>query len=355
VATAGGGATSAIASMIPLGQQLTFVVEAVTPIGSFRSTPSNAVSAYGRPGSPAVSIALAARAPDSLTLDVTVDVVSDGGSMVTSYDISVTAAGRQVGSAQGVAFAQRPYRMVVTCGSFSEICLGGGDVVATASLNNAAGGGPPASTAVNVSAPPAFNVNENAPAMMVSAGGKCLDRDLLLHTCNGSAGQRWTPRNLGDFLSGADGFCLEHRARNRLGFTSPGDDECRNREDSVRWVHIPSTPVNSLRRFRGEGLSRCITVLGDPAGEGTPVNLRDTTSFCSGTDADLWFLYKQQPGVSMAAAALASNAAAGAPAGSAAAGSAPGSSDGALGTSGAALLLLPVFAGMVRRWRRRAP
>src|SRR6185503_19643117 len=105
-----------------------------------------------------------ARTPASITLAVTVDVVTDGGSAVTSYDIAVaTASGTPLGGGQGVPIGQRPYQVVVTCTSTAEICLSGGDVVATATLANAAGAGPPSTGGGTIAPPPPFNVNENAP------------------------------------------------------------------------------------------------------------------------------------------------------------------------------------------------
>jgi hypothetical protein len=347
VGAVAGGAVSTIISGLPLGQPVAFVVEALTPAGNFRSAPSNAVSAYGRPGGPNVSVQLLARTPASITLAVTVDVVTDGGNAVTSYDIAVaTASGTPLGGGQGVPIGQRPFQVVATCTTTAEICLSGGDVVATATLANAAGAGPPSSAGGTVAPPPPFNVNENAPVMMVSAGGKCLDRDLNLHTCNGGTGQLWTPRNLGDLLSAIDRACLEHRGRTRLGFTSQSDDECRNREDSVRWVHLGG---GNERHFRGEGLSRCIAVLGDVRGEGTPVNLQN----CQFNDQDRWFLYKQQPGVPMAAAARAAAAGGQSDVDRNRGVEDGGRGDGGLGGSVAVLLFGPLVIAVLRRRNRR--
>jgi len=344
---AGNANFTIVTTGVPVGQQIAFIVEAVTPARTYRSAPSNPVTAYGIPAGPNVSVNLAARTPNSVTLDVSVDVVSDGGSPVTSYDLTVSGG---FGGAQGIPITQRPYRVTVTCRSFGEVCLAGADVTATASLTNAAGIGPPNSTTVNVPAPPTYFRNIYDPVMLVSAGGKCFDRDFALHACNGNSSQLWIPRDLGDILSAPDRACLDHEARTRLGLSAASVGNCRSRDDPDRWVFLPPDNAGNLRRFRGEGLSRCITVLGDPAGEGTPVNLRDSTSQCSGTDQDLWYLYKQQPGVPTTAASLASIPTT-ATTSSAQQASQPGG-DGALGTTGAALILLPVVGAYLRRRRR---
>src|SRR5262249_26586355 len=80
--TPASAATSVIVNLPP-GVTTSFVVEAVTTAGDFRSQPSNAVSAYGRPGGPNLAIQLAARGPATLTLRITLDVVDNGGNPVT--------------------------------------------------------------------------------------------------------------------------------------------------------------------------------------------------------------------------------------------------------------------------------
>jgi hypothetical protein len=359
VGTEAGGATSTILSGLPLGQRIAFVVEAVTPAGDFRSAASNDVSAYGQPGAPNVTIQLVARTPNTVTLSVMVDVVSDGGSPITSYDITVSrTSGQPIASAVGVSMASRPYQATATCTSIPDICLSGGDVTATATLNNQAGAGPSSAPTVNVGPPPPFNVNENVAVMMVSAGGKCFDRgSMSLQNCNGSPWQFWTPKNTGDLTSAVDAACLEHRQRTRLGITAARDDECRNREDSVRWVHLGG---GNERHFRGEGLSRCIAVLGDPSADFTPVNLAN----CALNDSDRWFLYKQQPGVPMAAAARPAgltggqsgvDSGGGGPAGGGSAGGGSAGGEGGLGGSVAILLFGPLAIALARqRLRRRA-
>jgi len=341
VSTEPAGATATIIGGLPLGQQVTFVVVALEANGTpHTSAESNPVSAFGRPGGPAVSLQLVARTPSSVTIDVFVDVLSHGGSTVGSYDVTLSGSGRTLGTALGVPIAQRPYRIIGTCVNDAELCLSGGDVTATATLYNQAGAGPPASTTNNVPAPPGFDVNQNVPVMVVSAGGKCLHRSgssVHLLTCNGSAEQQWRPRNLGDFLSGVDGACLEHERGSVLGFTRAGDDECKNREDRVRWVHLQIS--GNTRHFRAEGRSTCIAVLGDVSSDFTPVNL----GTCSFDNQTRWYMYKQQPGVPMAAlqpaAVVSTEDSAG-----------PGSPE---SPETLVLFLVPLVAGLIQWGRRR--
>src|SRR5262249_44519388 len=97
-------------------------------------------------------------------------------------------------------------------------------------------------------------------------------------------------------------------------------------------------------RFRGDGRSVCIAVLGDPGTEFTRVNL--LTCNTTASQQLLWYRYKQPPGVPLTAAAQSVSSTA-----SAAGEPAP---DGAIGGTGAALLLAPIVVGLVRRRRARS-
>jgi len=338
VQTATADATFAIVTGLPAGLTTSFIVEAVAVAGSFRSQPSNVVSAYGRPGGPTVTIQLAARGPTTMTLRVTVDEVDNGGSPITVYDIEVSGGGRTLASQMDVPIGQRPFQVDLVCTGWADLCLSGGTVTAIGTLHNAAGAGPPTSTSATVDPPPPFDVNQNVPVALVSTGGKCLDRDLRLHTCNGGASQLWTPRNTGVITSAVDGGCLAHNGGNTLSLTSGSNGECLNRHKNKRWRHQPNS--GSQRVFQGEDRSVCIAVIGPVDGEGAPVNLET----CRYNGQELWFLYKQQPGVPVTAFA---------PARSGGAAARPSSADAPIGAPVTALLLLPIVVGLVRRRGRR--
>jgi hypothetical protein len=327
LATTGGGATSSIVTGLALGQPVSFVVEAVSAAGSFRSAPSNAVVAFGRPGSPNIGIELVTRSPTAITLRVSVDVVTDGGSPVTSYDLSVsTGAGRNLLTVQGVPIGQRPYQFVATCSEPGDICLSGGGLNAAATLVNAAGAGPPATTAFSVPEPPAFAFGQ--PFMMVSAGGKCMDADLRLHVCGGSAGQMWIHNNGGAITNQSNGWCLA--ANDTLHLARDG---CSERPK--RWSRVNAVGNTAMIQNQDSG-RECVYVAGDVAGEGVQVLDREG---CGNSAQERWTAYRQQAGVPMTAA---TPAALTGPIGG-------GAKDGPLGAPAIALLLLPLAVGLVRR------
>jgi len=343
VGTAPASASSQIVSNLPPGVPVSFVIEAIVGNAAYRSAPSNAISAFGNPGGPSLSMQLVARAPASVTVRVTVNAPDNGGRPIQRYDVSVRSeSSGRVDSTAGVPYGQT-FDAVLACDTLADVCLQGGTVSATVTLYNEAGAGPPGTASATIDPPPQFNVFENQFVMFVSMGGKCLDRApfLTLQDCDGSAEQSWSPRDLGDLLSEVDRSCLQHESSN-IGLSSSRDGNCRSRDDPVRWVHYPlNDPLANPRHFRGEGTSRCIAVLGDVRTSGTQVNLAG----CVFNDQDRWFMFKQT-GLPMALTAAAP---------AAATATDPAAGDGnVLGISGMAVILLaPLVAGLVGR--RLAP
>jgi len=87
VGAVGGAGIQAIISALPLGQPVSFYVEAITPAGRpYRSSPpSDPVTPFNSPGAPAIQpVTITARTPLSMTLRVTVEPTSDGGSFCPS-------------------------------------------------------------------------------------------------------------------------------------------------------------------------------------------------------------------------------------------------------------------------------
>jgi hypothetical protein len=278
VGTQVGGANSTIVGGLALGQPVSFVIEAVFDDGSsYRSPASNSVVAFGRPGSPNVAVELVARAPDRITLRVTVDVATDGGSPVTSYDLSVTASSGPGLNDAGVSISKRPYQFTLDCNGTGSLCLGGGTVTATATLYNAAGAGPAGKTDATIPAPPQFEYNGST--MFVSSGGKCFDRNLRLATCDGSTDQLWSIRATGEIRPQANfSTCLS--SPNGLHFTT----NCNAPPDDQRWDVQGS---GNIRRFRNQDTGRCLAVEGDPSASGSPVkDLR-----CQNNNQDTWYLF----------------------------------------------------------------
>jgi hypothetical protein len=332
-----GGANSTIITGMKLGQPITFVVEAVSAAGRFQSAPSNPVVAFGSPGGPTIQIVMAARSPTTLTLRVTVDATTDGGSPVTTYDLRVES-GRVLLNVMGVPIGQRPYQFTATCADSNDPCLGGGTVVATATLYNAAGAGPPNNASAAIPAPPAFAYRDQPgpeqPFRYVSTGGKCFSEDFRLHTCTGSAGQLWEHYRAGYIVNQSNGQCLVY---GNLHYRRIGDG-CSERDS--RWKRVP--PDGNEGQIRGQyGAQECLYVNGDPAGDGTPVL---SSRQCPNGPQDRWFAWRPEPGVPMTAAQPAAFVP------PAAGGAAP---DSALGGTATALLLLPLAAGLARRRRGR--
>jgi Ricin-type beta-trefoil lectin domain len=283
VAIAAGNASTVIVSGVPLGQPIAFVVEAVTANGSYPSTPSAPVAAYGRPAAPAITpAAIAERTPTSLKLRFTVQVTGDGGSPVSTYDISLTdAGGRTLAQAQNIPIAQTPYDLTVACVTTADLCLTSGDATATAVLHNTAGAGAPGTRTTTIPPPAAFVYND--AVMIVSEGLKCLDRDLTLRTCNGSASQLWPVRATGEIRSIIDNRCLVDSGG--LAFTS---NNCTSR--SRRWDHL--AVANNARALRNQETGRCLAAIAGASVEGGRVNTRN----CLYTLDERWTFFEPYQG-----------------------------------------------------------
>jgi hypothetical protein len=329
VGTAPSGATFTYIGGLPLGQPVSFVVVAVTAGTSYPSAPSNAVSAYGRPGEPAIGVELAALSPTRVTLRITVDVQSDGGQPVTTYDLEVKSdRDRTLVSVQGVPIGQRPYQFTADCVTPDDVCMRGGSVTATASLTNSAGAGPPGRASAGIPGPPGFVYGQGF--MYVSSGGKCLDGDLKLHTCSGIASQYWRHMNTGDIRNNASNLCLAYN--DSLHLSSSG---CSERPK--RWKRVNEVGNEAQIRGQYDG-QECLYVTGDPAGEGVPVT--DSHSCFNGPN-ERWTAWRQDS-VPMSAFAPAAAAAAPPPSGS--------------GVPEIVLLLLaPLTLGLLRRRRVARP
>jgi hypothetical protein len=329
-----GGATEAIVSdQLVLGQEISFRVEAVYDgAPGYLSEPSNSVVAFDQPGSPTIRLELLARSPTQLTVRVTVEVGSTGGSPVTSYDLSVGATGSGTQNFTG-SIDQNQRDVRVDCaGSPTEICLGGGTVTATASVANAAGSGPRGTQSRAIPGPPGFAYGQYY--MYVSTGGKCLDVDLRLHTCTGSDSQLWVHNNTGDIRNRGNGNCLAYN--DTLHFASDG---CSEREK--RWNRVNET--GNQAQIRGQyGDQECVFVA-SPAAEGAQAT---DSRQCPNDAQDRWTAWRPQDGVPLTAASAAQPAAF-------IPSTADNRRDGPLGAATVALLLLPLAAGLWRRRQRR--
>jgi len=299
VASTNGMATSAIATVRPVGQPASFFVEAVAANGRvYRSAQSAPATPFGRPDAPGIQpVGVAARGPLSIVLRVTVDPGSDGGSPLSTYDVTVTdSGGRSLAAAQGIPIGQRPYDFTVTCDQNSDLCLAGGDVNVTATVSNAAGAGPGASRGSNVPYPAAFNYGDTV--MIISSGMKCLDRtgrDMYLRTCNGSQSQLWRPLATADIHSAVDNQCMFTDDDGKLTLHDSRTNDCTQKEHRYNHVRIDRND----RYLQNDDHRGCILPIGDPAGEGVPVR---TNADCQFTIAERWTLFKPvQPLTSVAA------------------------------------------------------
>lgn len=261
LATALGGATSAIVSSPPIGQSVRYVVEAVFPGASYRSAPSDPVTAYGRPGAPRVSVQLLWRTPAQVGLSVTVEVVDNGGQPVDTYGVSVTAGSGHMSGSASVPIGQNPYQVVVSCtGGTADLCFSGGPVTAAATLHNPAGTGPEGAVTATIDPEPAWQYGTNV--LIATSGGKCLDQSLRVRTCDGSAGELWQFLRTGDIRNPShSNNCLA--SNNGLHFASDG---CTDAEK--RWDLNPAGSFTYT--IRNQSTHRCLYVNGDPAGENVP-------------------------------------------------------------------------------------
>lgn len=292
LATVGGAARFAIIPPgLPLGQPVSFYVEAVAPDGkSYRSAQSSPqVTPFNAPGAPAIqNVVITARTPASITLRVTIEPTSDGGSTLSTYDVTLTdSGGRSLAAAQGVPIGQRPLDLTVSCTSNGDICLSGGDINVRATVFNTAGGSPPADRASNIPYPAPYDRNGDTGAtiMIISSGGKCLDRtgrDEFLRTCNGAQSQLWRALNTGDIHSVVDNWCLFTDDDGKLTLQGSNCTQSEHRYNDVG--------VSRNDRFlRNDDHGGCILPIGDPAGEGVPVR---TNGACTFSAAERWTFFK---------------------------------------------------------------
>lgn len=288
---AGAGSFAIVPPGLPLGQPVTFIVEAVGADGKgYRSAPSDPpVTPFNAPGAPAIqNVVITARTPTQITLRVTIEPTSDGGSPLSTYDVAVTdSGGRSLAVAQGVPIGQRPLDLTVSCHSNADLCLSGGGINVHAVVFNIAGGSLPADRASNIPYPASYDRNGDTGAtiMIISSGGKCLDRngrDELLRTCNGSQSQLWKAFNTGNVNSVVDNWCLFTDDDGKL--TLQGSN-CTNKEHRYNDVGI-----NRNDRFlQNDDHRGCILPIGDPAGEGVAVR---TNADCTFSAAERWTFFK---------------------------------------------------------------
>ncbi len=280
-------ADSAIFGQVPLGQEVGFIVESVTPQGvEYRSAPSNAVTAYGPPAAPRITGAeMAQRLPHMLTLRVTVDVASDGGSPVSAYDLTVSDGRGVRGQARSVPINQRTYGFDIQCGDLDDLCLRGGGITISASLYNSAGVGPAASASSTIPQQAQFFYNNNSTVMIVSSNVKCWTFNHVLATCDpGDTGHLWRLLNTGPITTVVNGQCI---SPNGVSLRYAGDG-CSERPR--RWnVRPQDGNPHSLQNQEGDIRNPCVYAAGDAVRLRTP---------CQGGAAETWnfFLQNQQSG-----------------------------------------------------------
>jgi len=292
VAAVGGAATSAIIPPgLPVGQPVAFFVDAITPAGKpYRSSQSPSVTPFNTPAAPTIqSVVIAARTPVQITLRVTIEPNGDGGSQLSTYDVTLFDSGnRTLAAAQGVPIGQRPVDLTVSCNSNGDLCLSGGDVNVRATVYNAAGAGLPANRGSNIPYPASYDRGGDSGQviMIVSSGSKCLDRtgrEMFLRTCNGSPGQLWRAKSTGDIHSTIDDQCLWSDDPGKLLMKN---DNCTNAERRYDDLQVN----RNERSLENDEHKVCILAIGDPAGEGVPV--RTTNGRCTFGPAERWTFFK---------------------------------------------------------------
>jgi hypothetical protein len=326
-------ATSAIISGLPRGQ-FQFIVVADDSTGRYPSAPSNFVATFGLPAGPQVNAALAARSPTAFQLSVSIAVTDDGGSPITSYDISATytTGNGDAKQATAVPIGQNPYLLTMDCRGTADPCLAGGPVTITVALTSAAGTGAPTTTVADVSPPNLWAYNR--PALFVTVDGRCLDASFTVQPCTGSVSQMWIPSDRGSILNQArPGQCL--RNGSAISFTV---DDCTS--DSRRWNRVllaangNGAPIANSGFLQGENPHRCIYA------SGGGVNLRQPCFF---NDEERLYIFTITIPMALA---VTSGAQATAPA--------PPDDNSAvlIGLPLVAALLLPIVFGLVRLRRR---
>jgi hypothetical protein len=307
-----------------VGQQISFIVVAVTGGRDYPSAPSRPATPVPPPDAPSVSLQLAALAPTGFTVRVTVGLTG----AATSYGVSVTLNGTsQVLNRTDLPPSAPTSDFTFTCTGARNPCLTGGSVTADARATSEAGLGAIGTANLAIPGPPAFAYGQGF--MYVSTGGKCLDVDLKLHTCTGAANQMWTHE--GDrraIRNQSNGRCLAVNDAIHLA-----GDGCT--DDPKKWSRI-NPAGNEALLFASIG-GECVRIMGDPAGEGVPVS---DPKNCSDAPTERWMAWRQAGGVPLASAST-QPASFGRPGG--------GRRDGPIGAPILALLILPLAAGLFRR------
>jgi hypothetical protein len=310
------------------GQQVRFRVVAVTGGRRYPSPLSPPVSPIPLPDAPTVSMQLVALSPTSFTVRVTVNVAGPA----TSYGVSVTVNGR-VQNRTDLPPSSPTSDFTFPCTGPGDPCLTGGSVTANASVTSEGGLGPPGAATLTIPGPPGFAFGQ--AFMYVSRGGKCLDVDLRIHTCTGSAGQLW--------VHNGDRSWIRNQSNNRCLAVNDAihlaGDGCT--DDPKKFTRI--NPVgNEALLFASIG-GECVRIIGSPDQEGAPVS---DPKNCSDAPTERWTAWRQQGGVPLTASAQ--------PASFTPSSTGDNGAQGGLGEESAvALLLLPLAAGLVRQRQRR--
>jgi hypothetical protein len=311
-----------------VGQQIRFTVVAVTGGREYASQPSPPATPVPPPDAPTVSMQLVALAPTGFTVRVAVGVVAPA----TSYSVSVTVNGTsRVANRTDLAPNAPTSDFTFPCTGGGDPCLTGGSVTASATMTSEAGIGPPGTASLTIPGPPGFAFGQYF--MYVSTGGKCLDVDLKLHTCTGSAGQLWV--HVGDraaIRNQSNNRCLAVNDAIHLAGDGCGDDP-------KKWTRL-NVVGNEALLFASIG-GECVRIIGDPAGEGVPV--ADPKN-CTNAPTERWTAWRPPGGVPLASAST-QPASLTLPVGG-------GRRDGPIGVPILALLILPLAAGLFRRTGR---
>ncbi|MDQ0424164.1 MULTISPECIES: fibronectin type III domain-containing protein [Cellulomonas] len=148
--TTSGDATSLVLRDLPPGAGVRFVVQAQREGLTAASAPSNAVTVAGPPGGVGgLAAALAGRAGDVLTVDVSWGAPADNGSPLSGYAVAWSGGG----TGGSTTTAATGATLSVPCGG-QPLCTDGGTLTVTVTPANGVGAGPAASTGVSVPAPP---------------------------------------------------------------------------------------------------------------------------------------------------------------------------------------------------------
>ncbi|WP_052748143.1 fibronectin type III domain-containing protein [Cellulomonas sp. FA1] len=148
--TTSGDATSLVLRDLPPGAGVRFVVQAQREGLTTASAPSNAVTVAGPPGGVGgLAAALAGRAGDVLTVDVSWAAAADNGSPLSGYTVAWSGGG----TGGSTTTAATGATLSVPCAG-QPLCTAGGTLTVTVTPSNSVGAGPAASAGVSVPAPP---------------------------------------------------------------------------------------------------------------------------------------------------------------------------------------------------------